>query len=1156
MQIAVSLYQCKRSSTWRLAPVVPGLFGWATGSRDPGKARLRTIERIRREVKKLDRKHLCRLVVPPGRRLERVHVELTLRDGPEKRRTAGVFPVVLERRAAGAERLLEVGYHPLHPTRWFEVREDTPLSEQVRRAYGRTLDPEEDLDFLKAEPSDKLVTIRFDVDPPSLLDLLNDKPDVEQTTAGHSARLDELLRVAVNQTARAAEGKLPTGLAREPYRSRLQQLLCGTLKAPVLVVGPPGSGKSTVIARAVSDLLHSDDFAAHQNLDRVHNVLSLRGRHIIAGMSYVGQWEARCMALLQRARKKKLVLWADDVHAWGSIGRTTVSERSLADFFRGPLARRDLLLIGECTPEQLSVLEHDAPGFAATFARVRVEPTTEPQTLGVMLHGSRRLERELDVAFDSRCFRSIASAASTLTTGSAFPGKALGPLDALARERAGERRNDDEDDEPAIEPRDVIGYFSRQTGLPETLLVAAHPLEPSTLVRELGQQIMGQPTALDAAADLVLGVRAKTSEPGRPYGVFLFTGPTGTGKTELAKCIAEYLYGQSNRLVRFDMGELNTLDAPGQLIGDRANPEGKLTRAVRAQPFSVLLFDEIEKAHPSVLNLMLQLFDDARLTDATGTVADFTHTVIIMTSNLGSGERRIRGFASDPDSVSQDVSKAVREFFAPELFNRIDRVVAFRPLERSTARDIARKELAKLAARPGLTERNVFVRVTDAVVDRVVEDGYSHEYGARAVKRHIDRNVGDVLARTLVSDGAAAMKLLWLHQREDGVGVYAEALAEAETVSGAGDVEPLLSADPFELERFVPDALEELRQIETDGRFEDLGAQLSRELAGFRLGDEGAADRLFSLDAVVAHISRLRRRLESHATRDARLQAVERQRKRRAGEAVAADDYSTLGASFGKRRDRSEQRPSRLVGEAERVRPGKKQQRLLGDLAEVRLLAGMLDRVEQQDQHVCSLELLRLAAQHESRRFSRGNPGLLEWLARAYASSRGRLDGAAATLGDGRQETASTMGELSDLLEARPRQLALRLLGPGVTALLAGEHGCHVRRAVGVGPEIVRVRVLAGSHDPRGILEEHKRARRAFERALEASGSLPPNPAALLPIVRTIIFDPAEGGPATASIEDYRLAHAASRRVRDLGELLRDFWLLDAGRSTTRRSTP
>ena len=218
--------------------------------------------------------------------------------------------------------------------------------EQVRRAYGRTLDPEDDLDLLKAEPSDKLVTVRFDVEPPSLLDLLSDKPDVEHATAGHSARLDELLRVAVNQTARAADDKLRTGLAREPYRNRLRQLLCGAVKSPVLVVGPPGSGKSTIIARAICDLLDSDDFAAHRNLDRVHNVLSLRGRHIIAGMSYVGQWEARCMALLQRARKKKLVLWADDVHAWGPH-RSNRRERTFARRLLpgavgtpGPLAHR------------------------------------------------------------------------------------------------------------------------------------------------------------------------------------------------------------------------------------------------------------------------------------------------------------------------------------------------------------------------------------------------------------------------------------------------------------------------------------------------------------------------------------------------------------------------------------------------------------------------------------------------------------------------------------------------------------------------------------------------------------------------------------------------------------------------------------------------
>src|SRR6185369_16373840 len=209
-----------------------------------------------------------------------------------------------------------------------------------------------------------------------------------------------LFRIAVNQTARAANGHLHPGLPRKHPRRVMQELRSGTQKRPVLVVGPPVSGKSALIAQAVLDLLEADNYASHGNLDRVHQVMQIRGRQIIAGMSYVGQWEARCVELLARAKKRRFVLWTDDVHAWGSIGKTTVSDRVLADFFRGPLARGELLMIGECTREQLSLLEHEAPAFAATFARVALEPATTEETLAMIVHESRRLEQELKIAFD------------------------------------------------------------------------------------------------------------------------------------------------------------------------------------------------------------------------------------------------------------------------------------------------------------------------------------------------------------------------------------------------------------------------------------------------------------------------------------------------------------------------------------------------------------------------------------------------------------------------------------------------------------------------------------------------------------------------------------------------------------------------------------
>ncbi|MCE7890943.1 MAG: ATP-dependent Clp protease ATP-binding subunit [Sorangiineae bacterium PRO1] len=1143
VQASLSIYQAKHGNLIRMTPVCPGLFEWTTLSRDAGKAKERCVERARREAEKLEPALFSRLSVPAGRKLERVYGELKLSHEGEKRHVAGWFPVVTELRRSGADAELRIAYHPLSPRRWFAVDPDGDFGAQVLEAYARVLDPGAELDLFKSNGSDKLVTARFDVTPQSLLSLLAPKPDPSEALGvGASARLEELLRVSVNHTARAAEGRLHTGLPRSGLRQRLAELLSGSSPAPVLVVGPSGSGKSTLIAQAVADLLEADDFPFHRNLDRCHVVMGIRGRHLIAGMSYVGQWEARAVALLERAKKKRWILNVDDVCAWGNIGRTVGSERSLADFFRGPLARRELGFVGECTPAELSVLEHEAPGFASVFTRVTVEPVPASAALSMLLHESRRLERQHELEIDPRAYRRVLDLGQALSSGSE-PGRSLSALSGLVKSFAARADADESEAPRQISPDDVVAWFSRQTGLPDLLLGSDPPLSAETLRRELGQQIMGQPVALDAAVDLVLSLRAGITARGRPYGVYLFTGPTGTGKTELAKCIAEYLYGDTRRLCRFDMGEHGGADAVSRLLGDRFSPEGTLTRAVRAQPFSVLLFDEIEKAHPAVLNLMLQVFDDGRLTDARGTVADFSHSVIVLTSNLGSGKRSVRGFLDDPGGTATDVARAVREFFPPELFNRIDRVVPFEPLDRAAAKDIARKELAKLAARPGLSERNVFVRYTDAVVESVVSQGYSVEYGARSLKRHIDRHVGDELGRAVTRERSAEMRLFWLYRQDGSVKVHAEALREAEAVELApGLVEGLFGAGPSQLSARLVDALPMLRELRGSSRLGEIQADISRELGELRLGDGTRADQVFNLDALAAHVSRLVSRLERRTSADEHLQAHARLDKRRTGEELTGEDYTTLADAFGKLRQARNQR--------ERLAPprtslsNRQSRQLLSDLAELGFVERLIASRGRPDRHAVRLDLTRLAAHHESRRFSRGNPGLLEWLSRAYAGARGELESAAARYEDGSERAAASRHELHALLESRPRQLSLRVVGPGVSDFFAGERGCHVRRAEGAGPEIVRVSVVPGGGAPRELLAEHAARARAFERALEGDGPLPENPESILPVVRSVRWSPVEGRPSVATVLDYRLAHVVSVRVRELGDALSELWLL------------
>ncbi|MBZ0117760.1 MAG: AAA family ATPase, partial [Sandaracinaceae bacterium] len=357
------------------------------------------------------------------------------------------------------------------------------------------------------------------------------------------------------------------------------------------------------------------DYPSHRNLDRVHELWRVSSRQILAGMSFIGDWERRVVELVAEARDPRVILWIEDIAAVGRAGRTRDSDRVLSDVLRGPLARGEITIVGEATRSAWQKLEEDAPAFADLFTVLVVEPTAGSDTFSLLLHEARELEAQHRVRFEPEAYRTMVSLGATLSPSTVQPGVSV---DLLRRLAADASFASVDADPVSVTSDGVVRFLAKRTGLPQFILRPDSELESDELERSFEAHVMGQPEAVRTAVDLVARIRAGLTDPRRPYGTYLFTGPTGTGKTQLSKAIAGFLYGDAARLVRFDMGELSGPDAVSRLIGDRFQPRGLLTEAVRQQPFCVVLLDEVEKAHASVLHLLLSLLDEGRLTDAAG----------------------------------------------------------------------------------------------------------------------------------------------------------------------------------------------------------------------------------------------------------------------------------------------------------------------------------------------------------------------------------------------------------------------------------------------------------------------------------------------------------------------------------------------------------
>ncbi|MDF1666735.1 MAG: AAA family ATPase [Planctomycetota bacterium] len=544
--------------------------------------------------------------------------------------------------------------------------------------------------------------------------------------------------------------------------------------AGLLVVGESGVGKSSTIHEAFRRLLRGHTPSAETiaeegevNKDIPHCYLS-SGSRIVAGMKYVGQWEERCRDVCEELASSNSILNVGDLVGFLTAGRSTHNDRGLDVIFRPYLERNEITIVLETTPRGLDVAERLAPGFTGLFKTVHIEASERLQTLRIIekvlcekLSGRPELPPELAPTIYELTHRFM--------TRGRFPGKAI----PLTRELAPKSQ---QAEFPNRE--DIIDTFSVKTGIPSIFLDDNVPLAPSEVAEFFEKRLVGQVQARESSVSLVSTLKAGLNDPQRPIASMLLCGPTGVGKTELAKCLAEFFFSGRERLIRLDMSEYGLPGSLSRLIGDLHVGPGELTKRINDQPFSVVLFDEVEKANPAVFDVLMGLFDEGRLTDPFGKVADFRSSILVMTSNLGAVKGAELGFQEDSaGTATARFMGAVSEFFRPEFINRLDRIVMFSSLDQTQCQAIAKRELEKLKVREGFTRRGLRLTFEENVPAVIAKLGFDERYGARPLKRAIDRLITTPLAQSISSKPEFRDAVLTISLSESGQLSYQEAPA-------------------------------------------------------------------------------------------------------------------------------------------------------------------------------------------------------------------------------------------------------------------------------------------------------------------------------------------------------------------------------------------